>query len=133
MTEFASQNFSVYNMTTGTYVGQATYVEIQRFMDVVTSYMKSVSWVERWFWFGAMYDMQGVNPIDTLFAESGKQERTGALNELGVQYAGSNGSVLLSDQTSWASSTMSEKGYGIQGLFIFWLIVMVSARVLQHV
>lgn len=26
-------------------------------MDVATSYMKSVSWVERWFWFGAMYDM----------------------------------------------------------------------------
>lgn len=26
-------------------------------MDVATSYMKSVSWAERWFWFGAMYDM----------------------------------------------------------------------------
>lgn len=50
-------------MTTGT-VGQATYVEIQRFMDVVTSYMKSVSWVERWFWFGAMYDMvRGISSI----------------------------------------------------------------------
>ncbi|OWZ31021.1 hypothetical protein C347_03779 [Cryptococcus neoformans AD2-60a] len=133
VTEFAPQNFSVYNTTTDTYDGQATYVEIQRFMDVATSYMKSVSWVERWFWFGAMYDMQGVNALDTLFVESGKQKRTGALNELGVQYAGSNGSVLLSDHTSWASSKLSEGSYSVQELFIFGLIVMVSVRVLQRI
>ncbi|WVO13466.1 hypothetical protein L204_101083 [Cryptococcus depauperatus] len=96
VTEYAPQNFSVFNATTGSYDSQATFVEIQRFMDVTTAYMKSVDWVERWFWFGAMYDMQGVNTLDTLFAESGRQNRTGALNALGTEFAGSNGSVVLS-------------------------------------
>ncbi|WVQ74939.1 hypothetical protein IAR50_004547 [Cryptococcus sp. DSM 104548] len=80
ITEYAPQNFSVYNSTTGLYDDQA-YIEIQRFMDVTTAYMKTVSWVKTWFCFGAMYDMQDVNALDTLFDESGKESRTGALKK----------------------------------------------------
>nr|XP_019044710.1 hypothetical protein I302_06623 [Kwoniella bestiolae CBS 10118]OCF23640.1 hypothetical protein I302_06623 [Kwoniella bestiolae CBS 10118] len=70
VTEYASQNFSVFNPSTGQYDNQATYVE------------------------------QGVNELDCLFDPSGKPNRTGALNELGVQYAGSNGSVSVGQQLS---------------------------------
>ncbi|ODN78071.1 hypothetical protein L198_08022 [Cryptococcus wingfieldii CBS 7118] len=107
VTEYAPQNFSVYNSTTGLYDDQATYIEIQRFMDVTTAYMKSVSWVERWFWFGAMYDMQDVNTLDTLFDESGKESRTGALNDLGVEFAGANGSVVSSYDHSGSDGTLA--------------------------
>lgn len=36
---------------------------------------------------------QGVNPLNGLFNPEGESRRTGALSDLGVQYAGSNGSV----------------------------------------
>nr|XP_018261506.1 uncharacterized protein I303_05944 [Kwoniella dejecticola CBS 10117]OBR83664.1 hypothetical protein I303_05944 [Kwoniella dejecticola CBS 10117] len=107
ITEYAPQNFSVYNSQTGQYDGQATYIEVQRFMDITTAYMKSVDWVERWFWFGAMYEMQGVNELDCLFDQGGRHNRTGALNELGVQYAGSNGSVTAIHSVSSAQRVIS--------------------------
>ncbi|GFZ49514.1 hypothetical protein JCM24511_07634 [Saitozyma sp. JCM 24511] len=89
VTEFAVQNF------TGTGATQATLSQINQFMDVVVAWMETVEYVERYFWFGAMYDMQGVNPLNCLFDSAGEAKRTGALNSLGVKYAGSNGSLTL--------------------------------------
>ncbi|WVR00018.1 hypothetical protein IAU59_007160 [Kwoniella sp. CBS 9459] len=109
VTEYAPQNFSVYNPSTNSYDSQATYVEVQRFMDITTAWMRSVDWVERWFWFGAMYEMQGVSDLDCLFDMRGKDARTGALSELGVQYAGSNGSV---DGPDWVDGSGHGNGNG---------------------
>lgn len=36
---------------------QATLSQINEFMDVVVAWMDTVEYVERYFWFGAMYDM----------------------------------------------------------------------------
>ncbi|KAK4684988.1 hypothetical protein P7C73_g5170, partial [Tremellales sp. Uapishka_1] len=48
--EYAVQDFSD-NSTV------ATLAEIQNFMNLTTAFMEATEWVERYFWFGAMYDM----------------------------------------------------------------------------
>lgn len=40
-----------------TATAQLDLVRVQIFMDVTSAFMNSVSWVERYFWFGAMYEM----------------------------------------------------------------------------
>ena len=107
--EYAVQNFTFANSSTVDPNSQATLPEIEIFMDVSRDYMESYDWIERYFWFGAMYDMvsgtshtfkllslasqQGLNPLNSLFLDSGAADRTGALSALGVQYAQSNGSM----------------------------------------
>ncbi|WVQ68045.1 uncharacterized protein L199_006251 [Kwoniella botswanensis] len=128
VTEYAPQNFSVFNPATNEYDGQATYVEVQTFMDITTAYMKSVDWVERWFWFGAMYEMQGVNELDCLFDQSGKPNRTGALNELGVQYANSNGSVSVEHRLSPSSAIRpTDRIMSLYGIIIVTLILLLTS------
>ncbi|KAF5370124.1 hypothetical protein D9758_001227 [Tetrapyrgos nigripes] len=49
---------------------QATDVgTIQKFMGQATSWMDSQPWVEHYCWFGAMHDMQNVNPANQLMAD----------------------------------------------------------------
>lgn len=55
--EYAVQNFSYVPSGFNTETIQADYSDIQIFMDVTRSFMESVDWVERYFWFGAMYEM----------------------------------------------------------------------------
>lgn len=57
MTEYAVQNFSYVPAGFDEGVIQANYTDIQIFMDVTRSFMESVDWVEKYFWFGAMYEM----------------------------------------------------------------------------
>jgi len=47
--------------------------------------------VERYAWFGAMENLQGVNPANALMTSSGK------INALGEQYISGNGSANLSN------------------------------------
>ena len=129
--EYAVMNFTDTNSTS--LINQASFLQIQLFMDVTRSYMESVDWVERYFYFGAMYEMvrrfspqrlfcpnmyssqQGVNPLNTLFDPAGASRRTGALSKLGVQYARSNGSLTPTDRngpSSSATATGSPYYYG---------------------
>ena len=57
--EYAVMNFSGTGMghNTTSYVQQASMSQIEVFMDVTSAYMDSVDWVERYYYFGAMYDM----------------------------------------------------------------------------
>jgi len=50
-------NFTAIDPITTTYGNQATLIQIELFMDITRNYMESVDWVERYFFFGAMYDM----------------------------------------------------------------------------
>ena len=59
VTEYAVQNFSYVPAGFAEGAIQANYTDIQIFMDVTRSFMESVAWVERYFWFGAMYEMVG--------------------------------------------------------------------------
>lgn len=51
------QNFTLTDGPNVTWGSQATQPEIDIFMDVTTSWMEGLDYVERYFWFGAMYDM----------------------------------------------------------------------------
>jgi hypothetical protein len=57
VTEYAVQNFSYVPAGFASGVIQANYTDIQIFMDVTRSFMESMDWVIRYFWFGAMYQM----------------------------------------------------------------------------
>jgi hypothetical protein len=53
--EYAVMNFTP--TASGGYGAQATLPEIESFMTITTNYMKSQDWLERFFFFGAMYEM----------------------------------------------------------------------------
>lgn len=54
--EYAVQNFSDnQHGTDGN--SQATQAQINSFMTTTLSWMDNQSWIERYFWFGAMYEM----------------------------------------------------------------------------
>ena len=56
--------------------------EVYTFMNKTQSFMDETEWVERYAWFGAMTDLQGVNPDNALL------EKGGRLSDLGRQYIG---------------------------------------------
>ncbi|KZS94534.1 hypothetical protein SISNIDRAFT_453466 [Sistotremastrum niveocremeum HHB9708] len=73
VTEWTCQNFN--NAT-----AQCSPEDIIAFMNQTQSFMDSTLWVERYAWFGAMENLQGVNPEDGLMTSTGK------INSLGMQY-----------------------------------------------
>ncbi|KAK0476835.1 glycoside hydrolase [Armillaria novae-zelandiae] len=75
VTEWACQNFNDVD-------NQCSTEEIEVFLNVTQSFMDNTDWVERYAWFGAMTDLQGVNP-DNALMDSG-----GDINSLGKQYTG---------------------------------------------
>jgi hypothetical protein len=58
VTEFACQSF--------TNQPQCDYKSTVQFMHDTTSFMDQTEWVERYSWFGAMENLQGVNPVRPL-------------------------------------------------------------------
>jgi len=71
LTEFACQNFNG--------GPQCTKDEIFGFMSAVAKFCDSTSWVDSYFPFGAMHQMQGVNPLDSLMLSSGQPTDLGWL------------------------------------------------------
>jgi hypothetical protein len=132
------QNFSYVPAGFAQGAKQASYVDIQIFMDVTRSFMESVSWIERYFWFGAMYEMassvhplkaqvliaqQGVNDLNSLFDLDQEHRRSGALSELGVQYAGSNGTIPTRDRWGGYSAASSNMPMA-HGMGLFACVVL---------
>jgi hypothetical protein len=102
--------------------------------------MESVDWVHRYYYFGAMYDMvclgslvrsgliiqQGVNDLNCLFDLDQEHRRSGALSELGVQYAGSNGTIPTRDRWgnySGAGARASLPGPGLLALLAYFTLL----------
>ena len=56
VTEWACQNFVDQSK-------QCSAEDVIKFMNRTQSFMDNTSFVERYAWFGAMRDMQGVNPV----------------------------------------------------------------------
>ena len=44
---------------------QCSQQDVINFMNATQSFMDSTEWVERYAWFGAMKDMQGVNEVSS--------------------------------------------------------------------
>ncbi|KAK0448716.1 glycoside hydrolase [Armillaria borealis] len=80
VTEWACQNFNDAD-------NQCSEEEIQVFLNVTQSFMDNADWVERYAWFGAMTDLQGVNQDDALMNSDGD------INSLGKQYTGDEDNI----------------------------------------
>jgi len=87
ITEWTCQN---YNNATA----QCSPDDIVKFLNQTQSFMDSTPWVERYAWFGAMENLQGVNPEDGLMTSNGE------INALGMQY-------INESSTSSASPSIS--------------------------
>ncbi|ESK92058.1 glycosyl hydrolase 53 domain-containing protein [Moniliophthora roreri MCA 2997] len=74
ITEWACQNFNPGN--------QCSYDDIVLFLNKTQSFMDETEWVERYSWFGALWDLQGVNKDNALMTSAGE------LTDLGAQYIG---------------------------------------------
>ncbi|KAF9076373.1 glycosyl hydrolase catalytic core-domain-containing protein [Rhodocollybia butyracea] len=75
VTEFAYQDFNGND--------QGDLPTIQNFMGTVTSWMDQQDYVEAYCWFGAMLNLQGVNPLNSLMNPDGSP------SPLGYQFLGS--------------------------------------------
>ncbi|KAI0771923.1 glycosyl hydrolase catalytic core-domain-containing protein [Trametes elegans] len=75
VTEWACQNFSDEN-------GQCSLQDIVNLMNATQTFMDSTHWVERYAWFGAMENLQGVNQENALMSAEGY------ITTLGKQYIG---------------------------------------------
>ena len=79
VTEWACQNFNG--------GPQCSYQEIQDFMNQTQTFMDATDYVERYAWFGAFKDLQGVNEDDALMDTQGR------ITALGEQYVGGRNST----------------------------------------
>ncbi|KAG8863951.1 hypothetical protein FRB97_005151 [Tulasnella sp. 331] len=84
VTEWACQNYGDPSL------GQCTDDQITQFLQDTQSWMDSTTFVERYAWFGAMENMQGVNQGDALMSPQG------TITSLGEQYIGSSASSASS-------------------------------------
>jgi len=75
VTEWACQNYNEVNE-------QCSPQDVIDFMNATQGFMDATDWVERYAWFGAMENLQGVNQDDALMDTSGN------INSLGRQYIG---------------------------------------------
>ncbi|KAI0751421.1 glycosyl hydrolase catalytic core-domain-containing protein [Daedaleopsis nitida] len=75
VTEWACQNFNHADE-------QCSQQDVIDFMNATQAFMDATDWLERYAWFGAMEDMQGVNGANAMMSS------TGQINTLGEQYIG---------------------------------------------
>ncbi|THU85685.1 glycoside hydrolase [Dendrothele bispora CBS 962.96] len=75
VTEWDCQNFANANQ-------QCSYNDIVSFLNTTQSWMDETDYVERYSWFGAMRNLQGVNK------DNGLMDSKGEINNLGGQYIG---------------------------------------------
>ncbi|CAA7259519.1 unnamed protein product [Cyclocybe aegerita] len=69
VTEFACQNFAG--------GAQCNAGQVVEFMNTVTGWMDNTSWVKKYFAFGVMHDMVGVNTLNQLMAPNGQPTELG--------------------------------------------------------
>jgi len=112
VTEWACQNFGDPSL------GQCTNAQIAQFLDETQSWMDSTPFVERYAWFGAMENMQGVNQGDALMSPQG------SITQLGKQYIG-DGSTGASG-TTYSGSTLPFSTAAPDMLFVVVLATVLS-------
>jgi len=94
VTEWDCQNFNNAN-------AQCSASDITSFMNETQSFMDETEWVERYAWYGAMENLQGVNPENAIMTPDGK------INSLGEQYIGAtNTTVASSAMALWMDTRL---------------------------
>lgn len=71
VTETACQNFNG--------GAQCSESEVWSYVEQITSFMESQSWVEKYFYFGFMHDMQGVNIDNQMMSSDNTPTALGAM------------------------------------------------------
>jgi hypothetical protein len=104
ITEWACQN---YNNASA----QCSEEYIVQFLNQTQEYMDKSPFVERYAWFGAMENLQGVNPLNALMDSSGH------INGLGEQY-------IESGNAGGSASTSSEAP-SIQPMILFTITAII--------
>ncbi|KAI0637870.1 glycosyl hydrolase catalytic core-domain-containing protein [Trametes polyzona] len=84
VTEWACQNFNHADQ-------QCSLQDIVNFMNATQAFMDSTDWIERYAWFGAMRNLQGVNQDNALMSLQGQ------ITTLGQQYIGAASPNVSSD------------------------------------
>jgi hypothetical protein len=117
VTEWACQDFI--NLSPAAQCSQA---DVSTFMNVTQQFMDSTEWVERYAWFGAMENLQGVNEVlsvwlpdacrsssvvFTYLQANALMDQGGYINALGRQYIGGNGPGATVNASDRAISHMS--------------------------
>jgi len=69
VTEVACENFGG--------GAQCSQSQTQAFLDEITGWMDSTSWVHQYFWFGVLHDMSGVNTDNQLIQDNGQPNNLG--------------------------------------------------------
>jgi len=93
VTEWACQNFVDLS-------DQCLENDVVEFMNKTQTFMDGADFVERYAWFGAMKNMQGVNQDNALMDSEGN------VSSLGKQYLNATGS----ESSAFASSTSERRG-----------------------
>ncbi|KIJ55498.1 glycoside hydrolase family 128 protein [Sphaerobolus stellatus SS14] len=125
VTEWTCQNFNNIN-------AQCSYQDIVTFMNITQSFMDRTDWVERYAWFGAMENLQGVNPDDALMTSKGK------INPLGLQYIAANSSTNV-PQAPGSSNGASPGFNGAHTLFsmflpnVFMIVMFCIGSIFVHI
>ncbi|EGO26014.1 hypothetical protein SERLADRAFT_466941 [Serpula lacrymans var. lacrymans S7.9] len=89
VTEWACQNFNDVN-------AQCSYEDIVAFMNATQGFMDASEFVERYAWFGAMKNLQGVNQDDALMDGNGR------IDNLGEQYIGATAGCSPVLASAWS-------------------------------
>ncbi|KAI0721819.1 glycosyl hydrolase catalytic core-domain-containing protein [Cerioporus squamosus] len=120
VTEWACQNFNDGNE-------QCSQQDVVDFLNATQEFMDKTDWVERYAWFGAMEDMQGVNTANALMTSQGK------INTLGEQYIGAVTPNVSSGYQpgvvhggSGSNSTSESGSNGATRLAVSWLCLLGS-------
>ncbi|KDQ55080.1 glycoside hydrolase family 128 protein [Jaapia argillacea MUCL 33604] len=95
---------------------QCSLQDIMSFMNITQSFMDNTDWVERYAWFGAMENLQGVNPSNALMDSSGK------ITALGRQYIGANSTAPL-PSSSGSSPGVSGGGSSVVD-YLWWRLIV---------
>ncbi|KAI0267409.1 glycoside hydrolase [Gloeopeniophorella convolvens] len=109
VTEWACQNYVDSSK-------QCSQDGVSRFMNVTQSFMDSTSYVERYAWFGAMENLQGVNPDNALMTPDGK------INALGEQYIGASGS-------NTSTTTLPNAAHPLKRGLYWWAPALILATI----
>ncbi|KAJ6466892.1 glycoside hydrolase [Mycena sanguinolenta] len=100
VTEWACQNFNG--------GPQCTAPEVAEFLNQTQAFMDAQDWVERYAWFGALRDLQGVNTLDAMLTSSGQ------ITDLGKQYIGAE-APMTSGAPPGATGTVGLPGLPTSG------------------
>ncbi|KAI0039545.1 glycoside hydrolase family 128 protein [Auriscalpium vulgare] len=111
VTEWACQNYVDAN-------AQCSQNDVYNFMNTTQSFMDRTSYVERYSWFGAMENLQGVNTDDALMTSKG------VINALGRQYIGSQSNSAQQLPVNGNSLSTTKLSHG-------WLLAFVVALLLH--